>query len=118
MVVLVVGVVAVALNILLYFGIFVPRVTPLIANVNSLGTSLPEAILPEASGKSDSVASGKSDSDASNESDSVASGKSDSDASSKTVTEASGASDSEASSEPAREAGSGSDSGASGKSVP
>ncbi len=65
MVVLVVGVVAVALNVLLYFGIFLPRMTPLIANIHSLGTSLPEAVLPEASGKSDSQASGKSDSEGS-----------------------------------------------------
>jgi hypothetical protein len=43
-VVLVVGVVAVALNVLLYFGLFVPRVTPLIAHINPVGTSLLEAI--------------------------------------------------------------------------
>src|ERR671916_671106 len=43
-VVLVVGVVAVALNVLLYFGLFVPRMTPLIAHINPIGSSLPEAI--------------------------------------------------------------------------
>jgi hypothetical protein len=43
-VVLVVGVIAVALNALLYFGIFLPRMTPLIAQINPVGTSLLEAI--------------------------------------------------------------------------
>jgi hypothetical protein len=62
-VVLVVGVLAVALNVLLYFGYFLPRMTPLIANINPIGTSLPEAI-------------SKSDSGASIESGSEASGKS------------------------------------------
>jgi hypothetical protein len=69
MVVLVVGVIAVALNVLLYFGIFVPRVAPLIANIHSPGTSLPGAILPESSSKSDSEASGKSVPEASLESE-------------------------------------------------
>src|ERR687893_3327705 len=72
-VVLVVGVVAVALNVLLYFGLFVPRMTPLIAHINPIGSSLPEAISklapesgPEANSKSsDSKAGGKSDSEAS-----------------------------------------------------
>ena len=41
-VVLVVGVVAVALNVLLYFGLFLPRMTPLIAHISPFGTSLPE----------------------------------------------------------------------------
>jgi hypothetical protein len=71
-VVLVVGVVAVALNVLLYFGLFVPRMTPLIAHINPIGSSLPEAISklapesgPEANSKSsDSKAGGKSDSEA------------------------------------------------------
>src|SRR5215213_2645686 len=44
MVVLVVGVVAVALNVLLYFGLFLPRMTPLIAQINPVGTSLLEGI--------------------------------------------------------------------------
>src|SRR5918999_5109266 len=43
-VVLVVGVLAVAINVLLYFGYFVPRMTPLIAQINPVGTSLLEAI--------------------------------------------------------------------------
>jgi hypothetical protein len=70
-VVLVVGVLAVALNVLLYFGLFLPRMTPLIAHINPIGTSLPEAISksdleansnshPEDSSKSDSEASSKS----------------------------------------------------------
>ena len=109
-VVLVVGMVAVALNVLLYFGIFVPRMTPLIANIHSLGTSLPEAILPESSNKSDSEVSGKSDSGASGGSDSEAGSKSDSEAGSKSDSEASGKSVLEASSE--------SDSEASSESVP
>jgi hypothetical protein len=45
-VVLVVGVVAVALNVLLYFGIFVPRMTPLIAQINPVGTSPPPELPP------------------------------------------------------------------------
>ena len=97
MVVIVAGVVAVALNVLLYFGVFLPRMTPLIANVHSLGTSLPEAMLPqaivnsdsEANGKADSESSSKSDSEASNESDSEAGGKPDSEASSEVVPETS-----------------------------
>src|ERR671910_3243337 len=75
-VVLVVGVVAVALNVLLYFGYFLPRMTPLIAHINPIGTSLPDVISksdPEASSKSDSEASSKSDSEASSKSDSEAS---------------------------------------------
>src|ERR687889_827441 len=43
-VVLVVGVVAVALNVLLYFGYFLPRMTPLIAHLSPIGVSVPEAI--------------------------------------------------------------------------
>ena len=39
-VVLVVGVVAVALNIMLYFGYFLPSMTPLIAHISPIGTSL------------------------------------------------------------------------------
>src|SRR5215217_7395486 len=82
-VVLVVGVLAVALNVLLYFGVFLPRMTPLIAHLNPIGTSLPEAISnlrgPEESNKSDSAAnnsSSKSDSEASSNSDSEVSAKS------------------------------------------
>jgi hypothetical protein len=41
-VVLVVGVIAVVLNVLLYFGLFLPRMTPLIAHIIPIGTSLPE----------------------------------------------------------------------------
>jgi hypothetical protein len=55
-VVLVVGVVALALNVLLYFGYFLPRTTPLVEQIYSIGTSLPEAI-----GKSDSETDSKSD---------------------------------------------------------
>jgi hypothetical protein len=72
-VVLVVGMVAVALNVLLYFGLFVPRMTPLIAHINPIGSSLPEAISrlapesgPEANSKSsDSEAGSKSGPEAS-----------------------------------------------------
>ena len=71
--VLVVGVLALALNVLLYFGLFVPRMTPLIAHINPIGSSLPEAISklapesgPEANSKSsDSKAGGKSGPEAS-----------------------------------------------------
>jgi hypothetical protein len=61
-VVLVVGAVAVALNVLLYFGVFLPRMTPLFGHVYTIGTSIPEAIAklgPEASGKADSEAISK-----------------------------------------------------------
>jgi hypothetical protein len=61
-VVLVVGAVAVALNVLLYFGVFLPRMTPLFGHVYAIGTSIPEAIAklgPEASGKADSEAISK-----------------------------------------------------------
>ena len=72
-VVLFVGVVAVALNILLYFGYFLPRTTPLVEQIYSIGTSLPEAISgsdsetgntsdPEAGSKSDPKAGGTPDS--------------------------------------------------------
>jgi hypothetical protein len=78
-VVLVVGVIAVALNVLLYFGYFLPRTTPLVEQIYSIGTSLPEAISkadsetgskadPEASGKSGSADSGNSGSESSEES--------------------------------------------------
>ena len=63
-VVLVVGVVAVALNILLYFGYFLPSMTPLIAHINPIGISLPEAIskaIPDTGNKSDSQTVSNSD---------------------------------------------------------
>jgi len=42
MVVLVVAVVAIILNVLVYFGYFLPRMTPLIApHTKPIGTSLP-----------------------------------------------------------------------------
>ena len=61
MVVLVVGVVAVALNILLYIGYQMSGTPPLNENIYSIGTSLPEAV-----GKSDPKA--RSDSEASSKS--------------------------------------------------
>jgi len=107
-VVLVVGVVAVALNVLLYFGIFLPRMTPLIAHINPIGTSLPEAIRnsdpkassnshPEDSSKSDSEVDSKSGPEASSESDSGASIESGSEASGKSVPEESLASETDTS---------------------
>jgi hypothetical protein len=48
---LVVGVVAVVVNGLLYFGYYLPRMTPLIEQIQSINKALPEAIskaLPEA----------------------------------------------------------------------
>jgi hypothetical protein len=107
-VVLVVGVLAVALNILLYFGIFLPRMTPLIAHINPIGTSLPEAISnsdPKASSnshhedssKSDSEVDSKSGPEASSESDSGASIESGSEASGKSVPEESLASETDTS---------------------
>ena len=107
-VVLVVGVVAVALNVLLYFGYFLPRMTPLIAHINPIGTSLPEAISnsdpkassnshPEDSSKSDSEVDSKSGPEASSESDSGASIESDSEASGKSVPEESLASETDSS---------------------
>ena len=107
-VVLVVGVVAVALNVLLYFGYFLPRMTPLIAHINPIGTSLPEAISnsdpeassnshPEDSSKSDSEVNSKSGPEASSESDSGASIESGSEASGKSVPEESLASETDSS---------------------
>src|ERR687896_2707343 len=58
-VVLVVGVLAVALNVLLYFGLFLPRMTPLIAHINPIGTSLPEAILLGGGSKTESEGGSK-----------------------------------------------------------
>ena len=70
-VVLVVGVVAVALNVLLYFGYFLPRMTPLIAHISPIGISVPEAISKlgtEAGSKADPEAASKSGAEASGES--------------------------------------------------
>jgi hypothetical protein len=107
-VVLVVGVLAVALNVLLYLGYFLPRMTPLIAHINPIGTSLPEAISnsdpeassnshPEDSSKSDSEVNSKSGPEASSESDSGASIESGSEASGKSVPEESLASETDSS---------------------
>jgi hypothetical protein len=73
-VVLVVGVVAVALNVLLYFGYFLPRMTPLIAHINPIGTSLPEVFVPDEGTKSDSE-TGKAAPESNSKSDSEGSGK-------------------------------------------
>ena len=89
-VVLVVGVIAVALNVLLYFGYFLPRTTPLVEQIYSIGTSLPEAI----SG-SDSETGNKSDPEAGSKSDPKAGGTSDSETGSNSDPEASGTPDSE-----------------------
>ena len=89
-VVLVVGVIAVALNVLLYFGYFLPRTTPLVEQIYSIGTSLPEAI----SG-SDSETGNKSDPEAGSKSDPKAGGISDSETGSNSDPEASGTPDSE-----------------------
>jgi hypothetical protein len=86
-VVLVVGVIAVALNVLLYFGYFLPRTAPLVEQIYSIGTSLPEAISgsdsetgntsdPEAGSKSDPEAGGTSDSETGSTSGSGAGGTS------------------------------------------
>jgi hypothetical protein len=107
-VVLVVGVLAVALNVLLYFGLFLPRMTPLIEHINPIGTSLPEAISklgPEAgsnshredSSKSDSEVNSKSGPEAGSESDSGASIDSGPEASGKSVPEESLASETDSS---------------------
>src|SRR5215208_2079901 len=66
-VVLVVGVVAVALNVLLYFGYFLPRMTPLIAHLSPIGISVPEVI---------SKSGSKADTEAGSESGAEAGGKS------------------------------------------
>jgi hypothetical protein len=91
-VVLVVGAVAVALNVLLYFGVFLPRMTPLFGHVYAIGTSIPEAIAklgPEASGKVDSKAISKDSEAISKKSVPEASGKLRLGASGKSVTEGS-----------------------------
>jgi hypothetical protein len=97
-VVLVVGVVAVALNILLYFGYFLPRTTPLVEQIYSIGTSLPEAIGksdPETGSKPDSKTGSNSDSETGSNSDPGASGKPNLEASGTSVSEGSLESDSD-----------------------
>jgi hypothetical protein len=74
-VVLVVGVLAVALNVLLYFGLFLPRMTPLIAHINPIGTSLPEVFVPDEGTKSDSEAGSKAAPESNSKSDPEASGE-------------------------------------------
>src|ERR671910_874611 len=71
-VVLVVGVVAVALNILLYFGYFLPRMTPLIAHISPIGTSLPEVFVPDEGTKSDSETGSKAAPESNSKSDAEA----------------------------------------------
>jgi hypothetical protein len=95
-VVLVVGVLAVVLNVLLYFGLFLPRMTPLIGHINPIGTSLPEAISksdPEASSNSHPEDGSKSDSESSSNSGPEVSSKSDSESSSNSGSEGSLASE-------------------------
>jgi hypothetical protein len=77
-VVLVVGVIAVALNVLLYFGYFLPRMSPLVEQIDSIGTSLPEAISKlgtEAGNTSDSKTASNADSETGSKSDPGTSGK-------------------------------------------
>ena len=74
-VVLVVGVVAVALNVLLYFGYFLPRMTPLIAHINPIGTSLPEVFVPDEGTKSDSETGSKAAPESNSKSDPEGSGE-------------------------------------------
>lgn len=68
-VVLVAGVIALVLNVLFYFGVFVPRVAPLIGQAYAIGASVPEIVSgpgpearghPKASGGSGSEDSGGS----------------------------------------------------------
>jgi hypothetical protein len=113
-VVLVVGVVAVALNVLLYFGYFLPRMTPLVEQINSIGTSLPEAITKlgtEADSKSDSKTGSNSDSETGSKSDPGSS-------SGKANLEASGTSASEGSRESGSDSPSDSPSGSPAVSLP
>jgi hypothetical protein len=102
-VVLVVGVIAVALNVLLYFGYFLPRTTPLVEQIYSIGTSLPEAISgpdsetgiksnPEAVSNSDPETGGTSGSETGSGSDPEASGTSGSEASGGSVSDSSSSS--------------------------
>jgi hypothetical protein len=94
-VVLVVGVVAVALNVLLYFGYFLPRTTPLVEQMYSIGTSLPEAISradSETGNKSDPEGGSKADSESSVESGSDAGGGSVSEGSIESVSDSPSAS--------------------------
>jgi hypothetical protein len=94
-VVLVVGVIAVALNVLLYFGYFLPKMTPLIAHINPIGISLPEAIsksVPETGSKSDPETGSKSDPEASGTSGPEASDESVPEVSLKSISDSSPAS--------------------------
>src|SRR5215204_4801697 len=91
-VVLVVGVIAVALNVLLYFGYFLPKFSPLIAQINPIGISLPEAISnsdPESGSKSDPESGSKSDPESGSKSDPESGSKSDPEASGTSGPEAS-----------------------------
>jgi hypothetical protein len=121
-VVLVVGVIAVALNVLLYFGYFLPRTTPLVEQIYSIGTSLPEAISgsdsesgntsdPEAGSKSGPEAGGTSDSETGSNSDPESGGTPDSETGSKSDPGASGSSGSEANGEAGSDSPSGSPAG-------
>jgi hypothetical protein len=94
-VVLVVGVIAVALNVLLYFGYFLPRTAPLVEQIYSIGTSLPEAISnsdSETGSKSDPETAGTSGSETGSGSDAEASGTSGSGASGGSVSDSSSSS--------------------------
>ncbi|HEY6714117.1 MAG TPA: hypothetical protein VI055_17825, partial [Rubrobacter sp.] len=107
-VVLVVGVLAVALNVLLYFGLFLPRMTPLIAHINPIGTSLPEAISKsdlEANSNSHPEDSSKSNSESSSKSGPEVGSKSDPESSSKSGPEVGSKSDPESSSKSGPEVG-------------
>jgi hypothetical protein len=89
-VVLVVGVIAVALNVLLYFGYFLPKFSPLIAQINPIGISLPEAISnsdPESGSKSDPETGNNSDPESGSKSDPEAGGTSGPEASDESVPE-------------------------------
>ncbi len=101
-VVLVVGVIAVALNVLLYFGYFLPKMTPLIGHINPIGISLPEVIskaVPETGSKPDPETGSKSDPEANGTSGPEASDESVPEVSLKTVfSDSSSASSSAASS--------------------
>ena len=58
-IVLAVGMFAVLLNVLLYFGVYVPRMVPAFGNLYAFGASIPEALgnpQPEAKGDSKSGA--------------------------------------------------------------
>jgi hypothetical protein len=101
-VVLVVGVIAVALNVLLYFGYFLPKFSPLIAQINPIGISLPEAISnsdPESGSNSDPETGNNSDPESGSNSDPETGNNSDPESGSKSDPEAGGTSGPEASDE-------------------